>query len=359
LRYGLLLEFAAVGDYRMTQAFPQPQRKGAREDEHIMKRLFRFGAFALAALAFASPWHSQAQAASEKLLISAAVGNAIYWDVFSAVENGYFKDEGFDPHYVSMSSSTNSTQNLVAGAVNIQGGSPEPAVNAIERDAEIGILAAASARSSGLLMARPEIKTLTDLKGKIIGVSALKGGEVWQLRKMLAERGLKPKDYQLIQVGISPLKLAALKRGSIAAAVLLQPSAALAQEAGMHSALDFWEMETYPYPVWTVGRAWAHENNHGMRISRAIAKAHDFLNNPANKAAAIKILQKTTKRSEKTAATTYKIMIEQEHFFVPGAKVDTAGLKRLFAAMRDEGDLKGNPDPHKFLIPVADGGLSK
>lgn len=326
-----------------------------------MNAFLRVRAWAIAAvaLALASIPISRAQAAPEKLLISAAVGNAIYWDMFCAVENGYFKNEGFEPHYVSMTSSANSTQNLVAGAVNIQGGSPEPAVNAITRGAKIGILAAASARSSGLLMARPEIKSLSDLKGKLIGVSALKGGEMWQLRKMLAARGLTPKDYQVLQVGISPLKLAALKRGSIAASILLQPSAALAEEAGMHALLDFWDLETYPYPVWTVGRAWASQKDHGKRVSRALAKAHDFLNDPANKAKAIAILQKTTKRSEKIAAATYKIMIEQEHFFVPGAKVDIAGMKRLFAAMRDEGDIKGNPDPEKFLIPAKDGGLSK
>lgn len=316
-------------------------------------------AFAAVALALAAIPLSRAQAVPEKLLISAAVGNAIYWDMFCAVENGYLKDEGFEPHYVSMTSSTNSTQNLIAGAVNIQGGSPEPAVSAITRGAEIGILAAVSARSSGLLMARPDIKTLKELKGKIIGVSALKGGEMWQLRKMLGERGLTPKDYQVLQVGISPLKLAALKRGSIAASVLLQPSASLAEEAGMHPLLDFWDMETYPYPVWTVGRAWAHANKHGERVSRALAKAHAWLNDSANKAAAIKVLMKTTKRSEKIATMTYKIMVEQEHFFVPGAKVDTAGMKRLFAAMKEEGNLDKAPPMDKVLIPAADGGLSK
>jgi ABC-type nitrate/sulfonate/bicarbonate transport system substrate-binding protein len=302
---------------------------------------------------------ARAQAKPEQLLISAAVGNAIYLDVFCAVENGYFKAQGFEPHYVSMSSSTNSTQNLIAGAVNIQGGSPEPVVDAVERGAKIGILAAASARSSGLMMARPEIKTLADLKGKMIGVSALKGGELWELRKLLGQHGLTPKDYQIIQIGISPAKFAALQRGSISAAVLLQPSAALAAEAGMHPLLDFWKLETYPYPVYTVGRAWAHENNHGVRVSRALTKAHQWLNDPANRAATIAILAKTNKRSKKIATATYKIMIEEEHFFVPDAKVDIDGMRRLFAAMRDEGDLKGNPDPQKFLIPAADGGLSK
>lgn len=300
-----------------------------------------------------------ANAAAENLAISVAVGNAIYWDVFVAVERGFFKAEGFDPHYVSMTSSTNSTQNLVAGAVNLQGGSPEPMVDAVERGGQIGILCAASKRSSGLLMVQPDIKKPADLKGKRLGVSALKGGEMRELRELLSRNGVTPHDYQVIQIGISPVKYAALQRGSIAGAVLLQPSAMVAEKNGFHALLSFWSVESYPYPVYAVGRAWAHAEQHGQRVSRAIAKAHAWLIDPANRAAAVAILQKTTRRSHEIADGTYQQMIATDHFFVPGAKVEIAGISRLLDEMRKEGDLKGHPDPKKFLIPASDGGLSE
>lgn len=303
-------------------------------------------------------WAAPPAAAAEPLAISVAVGNAIYWDVFVAVERGFFKDEGFDPHYVSMSSSTNSTQNLVAGAVNLQGGSPEPVVDAVERGAQIGILCAASQRSSGLLIVQPAIKAPSDLKGKRIGVSALKGGEMWELRKLLIQNGVTPNQYQVIQIGISPAKYAALQKGSIAGAVLLQPSALVAEKNGFHALLSFWSVESYPYPVYAVERGWAHANHHGERVSRAIAKAHDWLLDPTNRAAAVAILQKTTRRSEAIADGTYQQMIATDHFFVPGAKVEVAGIARLLDAMREEGDLKGKPNPETVLIPASDGGLS-
>ena len=300
-----------------------------------------------------------AKAAPENLAISVAVGNAIYWDVFVAVERGFFKAEGFDPHYVSMSSSTNSTQNLVSGGVNLQGGSPEPMVDAMERGARIGILCAASARSSGLLIVPPAIKTAADLKGKRIGVSALKGGEMWELRELLSRNGVTPHDYQVTQIGISPAKYAALQRGSIAGAVLLQPSAMVAEKNGFHALLSFWSVESYPYPVYAVGRDWAHKAQHGQRVSRAIAKAHAWLIDAANRAAAVAVLQKTTHQSHAIAAGTYQQMIATDHFFVPGATVDLAGMGRLLDAMRGEGDVSGHPDPKTFLIPASDGGLSK
>jgi NitT/TauT family transport system substrate-binding protein len=299
-----------------------------------------------------------ARAAPEKLSISVAVGNAIYWDVYAAVERGFFKEEGFAPEYVSMQSSTNSTQNLIAGAVDLQGGSPEPVVDAVERGAEIGILAAASRRSSGILNVRPDIRTVADLKGKTIGVSALRGGELWELRKLLAANGLGPKDYEVIQIGVSPAKYAALQRGSISAAILLQPSALLAESNGLPGLLSFWSIESYAYPVYAVGRAWAHADNHGARAARAIVKGQQWLNDPANRAAAVAILQKTTKRDQAIADATYQQMIAADHFFVSDGKVELAGIGRLLAAMKEDGDVKGSPDPRKFMIAPEDGGLS-
>ena len=93
-------------------------------------------------------------------------------------------------------------------------------------------------------------------------------------------------------------------------------------------------------------------------MARAIAKAHAWLIDPANRAAAVAVLQKTTRQSAAIADGTYQQMVATDHFFVPGAKVEVAGIARLLASMRDEGDLKGKPDPKSFLIPASDGGLS-
>lgn len=320
-------------------------------------RLVAASAVLWAAFLF-QPGTVAAETAPEKLAISVAVGNAIYWDVFCAVENGFFKEEGFSPEYVTMNSSTNSTQNLVAGAVNLQGGSPEPVLDAVERGAEIGILVAASAKANGPFIVRPEIASFADLKGKTIGVSAPKGGEMWMLQKLLAQNGLPPGQYDTIPVGLSPAKFAALERGAIAGAILLEPSGQLAISNGYHLLSDFWVLDTYPYPTYAVARAWAREDHQGLRAARAIVKGQRWLNDPADHAAAVAILEKATKQKPAVAEATYKELIESQHFFVADGKVDLQGITRLIGAMREQGDIKGNPDPKKYMIAPEDGGLS-
>jgi NitT/TauT family transport system substrate-binding protein len=308
-------------------------------------------------LLFYSPAQA-AEAAPERLAISVAVGNAIYWDVFCAVENGFFTEEGFAPEYVTMNSSTNSTQNLVAGAVNLQGGSPEPVLDAVERGAAIGILVAASAKANGPFVVRPEIGGFADLKGKTLGVSAPKGGEMWMLKELLARNGLAAGQYDTIPVGLSPAKFAALARGAIAGAILLEPSGQLAISNGYRLLSDFWVLDTYPYPTYAVTRDWAHADHHGLRAARAIVKGQRWLNDPANHAAAVAILEKTTKQKSAIAEATYQELIESQHFFVADGKVDLKGIARLVGAMSDAGDIKGAPAPAKFMIAPEDGGSS-
>lgn len=320
-------------------------------------RLAATGALLWATMLF-PPGMAAAGAAPEKLAISVAVGNAIYWDVFCAVENGFFTEEGFIPEYVTMNSSTNSTQNLVAGAVNLQGGSPEPVLDAVERGAAIGILVAASAKANGPFIGRADIATFADLKGKTIGVSAPKGGEMWMLQRLLARNGLPPGQYDTIPVGLSPAKFAALARGAIAGAILLEPSGQLAISNGYRLLGDFWEFDTYPYPTYAVARAWAEQDHHGMRVARAIVKGQRWLNDPANHAAAVAILERTTKQKPAIAEATYRELIESQHFFVSNGRVDLKGIDRLIGAMREAGDIKGNPDPAKFMIAPEDGGMS-
>ena len=100
---------------------------------------------------------------------------------------------------------------LITGAYQISSTQPEAAVAAIERGA--GKLAAISApmnRADWVLAGAAGIKSLKDLKGKIIGVSSLRISEVWLTTQLLERAGLKKDDFSFIGVGTSPLKVTAL-----------------------------------------------------------------------------------------------------------------------------------------------------
>jgi NitT/TauT family transport system substrate-binding protein len=94
------------------------------------------------------------------------------------------------------------------------------------------------------LVARPEIKSVADLKGKRVGVSRFGAGADRATRLLLSKLGLNPeKDAVLIQIGGSPTRIAALSAGSIDATIVDPPDHKRLQEAGMRILANMEEMK--------------------------------------------------------------------------------------------------------------------
>ena len=93
------------------------------------------------------------------------------------------------------------------------------------------------------LVARPEIKTIADLKGKRVAVSRFGAGADRATRFLLTKLGFNPeKDVVLVQVGGAPTRLAALAANSIDATIVEPPDHKKAQEAGMRVLANMEEM---------------------------------------------------------------------------------------------------------------------
>jgi len=93
------------------------------------------------------------------------------------------------------------------------------------------------------LVARPEIKSVAELKGKRVGVSRFGAGADRATRLLLSKLGLHPeKDVLLVQVGGAPTRLSALSANAIDAAIVDPPDHKKAQEAGMRVLANMEEM---------------------------------------------------------------------------------------------------------------------
>jgi len=73
------------------------------------------------------------------------------------------------------------------------------------------------------LIAKPEIKTYADLKGKLLGMAAETGSITISIRKLLAMQGLQHNDYQTKFVDGTPDRLSCLTAGDCVAVPLGQP----------------------------------------------------------------------------------------------------------------------------------------
>src|ERR1043165_2593649 len=93
------------------------------------------------------------------------------------------------------------------------------------------------------LVARPEIKTVAQLKGKRVGVAGFGLGAHRGAQIILAKLGLNPdNDVVMLQIGGDPTRLSALLSGTIDASVFNPPLYKRAVEAGMRVLANIEEM---------------------------------------------------------------------------------------------------------------------
>src|SRR5207247_6526190 len=85
------------------------------------------------------------------------------------------------------------------------------------------------------MTAKPNIKSLKDLKGKVISVGGAKDITRTYAERMLAPHGLKPGDYDFVYAGATTARAQALLSGAVDAALLLPPSNFQVQAAGYNA----------------------------------------------------------------------------------------------------------------------------
>jgi ABC-type nitrate/sulfonate/bicarbonate transport system substrate-binding protein len=318
------------------------------------------GAILLATFLSAGPLYGQG-ASPEKLVISYVPGNAIYWDIDVAIEKGFFKDEGFAPEVVIFQSSPQSIQLLIAGEVQLAGAQPEALLAAVVHGSTgFAVISSPAERADWFLVGRPEIKTLADLKGKFFGTGGLQLGENWWTFKALAKAGVTPTDISMLVVGTSAQKFAALQRGSIAFTVLFQPTAQVAVAEGMNVLYRFSDGEAFPSILYSVAAGWAQQGNHGIRLQRALRRAHDWLYDPPNRGEAVAILQKYTKREPGQLAPIYDLYVAKDAILSRDGAVIVADVDKVIAQMAENGAIpKGTiVSPDRYLLAKELGGVS-
>ena len=124
-------------------------------------------------------------------------------------------------------------QQLTAGSVDIalSVGLVDP-MNAIDKGASIAIVGVVMQAPPYALLAKPAIKSMADLKGKLISIGGDKDITRIFLERMLIPNGVKPGDYDMIFAGATGARFAALRGGAVDAAILLPPFISSAESAG-------------------------------------------------------------------------------------------------------------------------------
>jgi NitT/TauT family transport system substrate-binding protein len=179
-----------------------------------------------------------AETAPRVINVSVPAVSLLQAPLFVAIDAGAFKKYGMEVRYIVTGART--IQALIGGSVQFsQGVSSRTVPAAVLAGADAVLIANFSDKLLFTMHSTPEINSLQDLKGKVIGVSGLGGSTDFATRLALREAGLVPdKDVAIRGVGGVPETVAALKAKVVHAGTLSPPSSFVAQKAGFKILFD-------------------------------------------------------------------------------------------------------------------------
>ncbi|HEY8566653.1 MAG TPA: ABC transporter substrate-binding protein [Beijerinckiaceae bacterium] len=199
----------------------------------ITKRWFVAGLAALlAGPAFA--------AAPEKLKVTLGVGGKpvlYYLPLTIAERKGFFKDEGLEVEINDFAGGAKALQALIGGSVDVVTGAYEHTIRMQAKGQDIRAVAELGRFPGIVVGVRKEkagqIKSVADLKGAKVGVSAPGSSTALTLQYALVKAGLKASDVALIGVGAGAGAVAAMQRGEIDAMSNAEPIISKVEQDGL------------------------------------------------------------------------------------------------------------------------------
>ncbi len=195
--------------------------------------------FTAAGLALvAAPALVRAQALEKpKLTIAVGGKNLLYYLPLTIAEQlGYFKAEGLDVTIADFAGGSQALRAVVGGSADVVSGAFEHTVNMQAKGQRLRAFVLQGRAPQIVLGVNPKTmpgyKTVADLKGKKIGVTAPGSSTNVMANFVLAKAGLKPSDVSIIGVGAGNGAVAAMKSGQIDAISNLDPVISLLARAG-------------------------------------------------------------------------------------------------------------------------------
>src|SRR5262250_976561 len=164
---------------------------------------------------------------------SLATGFAPSW---VTSDKGIWKKQGLDVELVFLRGGSRTVSALIGGSVDFIFGSDLGVTTAILQGASLTRVGVTTNTLGYSLVTQPNVKTMRDLKGKIIGITPGRDAAYARVVKLLRDNGMDAsKDVAFLSVGDGgpAARVAALSAGVIHATMFTPPSDLISERAGM------------------------------------------------------------------------------------------------------------------------------
>lgn len=256
----------------------------------------------LSALAIVFVLVGDAQAA-DKIRISVTNFNMNFLPAGIAVKKGFFREEGLEAEVIRMNANVaiaalaggDCDYTMVFGSV----------VRAAIRGLPVKVVASFINSSTHALIARPEVKSVQELKGKTMGVQAYGATDHVAAAMMLKHFGVDPdKEIKTVALGSAAARLAALKEGVVDVAVVAPPADAEAKKLGFSILTRAYEVFNFPFVgLGAQVKKIQEKPDEVKRTIKALIKANRFLRQ--NRDGTIQVLVEWGRTERDLAAVAY------------------------------------------------------
>lgn len=255
-------------------------------------------------------------------LCAPGVGSGIM-HTYAAKDRGYFAQEGLDLD-VLVARGQICTMALLNGQMEL---SSNPNIfDTMVAGKFKGKVIYVSAKTLGhRFIVAPEIKNFDGLKQKNIAVSTFGGLTDMLTREILEQHGIRPaKEVVLLQIGTPEVRYAALKAGTVKAALLASTQGLQAVQEGFRE-LKYQQPPWLSSPVVASDELLSRERPMLRSLLRAIEKGHLFYGQ--NPTVAIELIRKVQRIESRAVAK--QIYDDDMLRHNPGGGLEEPGMKRV------------------------------
>lgn len=249
-----------------------------------------------------------------------------YWNMWAALQEGYFKAENIDIQFDYVDTDARLTDAVLAGADSMDPETVFVDYSANQHGGDLTMFCGNQNTPFYRMLGKKGSTSLADLAGKKIGVSDKDSGiDSFVTQEWLGQKGLKPTQYTLTNTGGLANRVAALSSGAVDSTPLVPPFDLQTKDKGYADlGVSTDTVKHFMMTAWSARRSWLKQNS-TMAVSfcRAIIKGAKFVHDPANKDRAIKDLVDATQTAPPTATATYDSLVP--NLSLDGS-IDTAGF---------------------------------
>jgi ABC-type nitrate/sulfonate/bicarbonate transport system substrate-binding protein len=258
---------------------------------------------------------------------------------------------GIEWDLLQTTNSPNAVNALVGGSVTVAAATPDSGWPALDKAPDIKQLWPVANGTPYVMIAQPELKKVSDLKGKTLGVSALVGGaDTTAIKIMGTENGLAASDYTMVQAGTISDRTAAMQAHSIDGCANLEPQASLLRDAGfpeIDTADNYPSLKGVHSIVLMSKQSW-YQGDVAPNFLHAWDAITRWIYDPANKDELLAITKKTMGGTDAGALQVYKLHVDA--MSVPrDLKMDEKMLVQFADNLRKAGIDNVPADPMKYV----------